>query len=186
MEKMRRKLKETGDSYDKKLGKRREQLGKNKPLKNIQLGETVEIISMNETGTVVSLPNSSGDAMIQVGIMKIKANITDLRRTAQESVSSASPSRQRHGRSISSKAMTASTELDIRGMMVDEGSMLLDKFIDDAVMASLKTISVIHGKGTGALRAGIHKYLKNNKFVKSYRLGSYGEGDSGVTIIELK
>ena len=64
--------------------------------------------------------------------------------------------------------------------------MLLDKFIDDAVMASLKTISVIHGKGTGALRAGIHKYLKNNKFVKSYRLGSYGEGDSGVTIIELK
>ncbi len=186
MEKMRRKLKETGDSYDKKLGKRREQLGKNKPLKNIQLGETVEIISMNETGTVVSLPNSSGDAMIQVGIMKIKANITDLRRTAQESASSASPSRQRHGRSISSKAMTASTELDIRGMMVDEGSMLLDKFIDDAVMASLKTISVIHGKGTGALRAGIHKYLKNNKFVKSYRLGSYGEGDSGVTIIELK
>ena len=186
MEKMRRKLKETGDSYDKKLGKRRDQLGKNKPLKNIQLGETVEIISMNETGTVVSLPNSSGDAMIQVGIMKIKANITDLRRTAQESASSASPSRRRHGRSISSKAMTASTELDIRGMMVDEGSMLLDKFIDDAVMASLKTISVIHGKGTGALRAGIHKYLKNNKFVKSYRLGSYGEGDSGVTIIELK
>ncbi len=186
MEKMRRKLKETGDSYDKKLGKRREQLGKNKPLKNIQLGETVEIISMNETGTVVSLPNSSGDAMIQVGIMKIKANITDLRRTAQESSPTASPSRQRHGRSISSKAMTASTELDIRGMMVDEGSMLLDKFIDDAVMASLKTISVIHGKGTGALRAGIHKYLKNNKFVKSYRLGSYGEGDSGVTIIELK
>lgn len=186
MEKMRRKLKETGDSYDKKLGKRRDQLGKNKPLKNVQLGETVEIISMNETGTVVSLPNSSGDAMIQVGIMKIKANITDLRRTAQESASSASPSRQRHGRSISSKAMTASTELDIRGMMVDEGSMLLDKFIDDAVMASLKTISVIHGKGTGALRAGIHKYLKNNKFVKSYRLGSYGEGDSGVTIIELK
>lgn len=186
MEKMRRKLKETGDSYDKKLGKRREQLGKNKPLKNVQLGETVEIISMNETGTVVSLPNSSGDAMIQVGIMKIKANITDLRRTAQESSPTASPSRQRHGRSISSKAMTASTELDIRGMMVDEGSMLLDKFIDDAVMASLKTISVIHGKGTGALRAGIHKYLKNNKFVKSYRLGSYGEGDSGVTIIELK
>ena len=186
MEKMRRKLKETGDSYDKKLGKRRDQLGKNKPLKNVQLGETVEIISMNETGTVVSLPNSSGDAMIQVGIMKIKANITDLRRTAQESASSASPSRRRHGRSISSKAMTASTELDIRGMMVDEGSMLLDKFIDDAVMASLKTISVIHGKGTGALRAGIHKYLKNNKFVKSYRLGSYGEGDSGVTIIELK
>lgn len=82
--------------------------------------------------------------------------------------------------------MTASTELDIRGLMVDEGTILLDKFIDDAVLASIKIISVIHGKGTGALRSGIHNYLKHNKFVKTFRLGSYGEGDSGVTIIELK
>jgi len=87
---------------------------------------------------------------------------------------------------MESKTMTASTELDIRGLMVDEGTVLLDKFIDDAVMSSVKTLSVIHGKGTGALRAGIHNYLKHNKFVKSYRLGVFGEGDSGVTIIELK
>ena len=184
-ENIRRKLREAGESYDKKLGKRRDRLGENKPLKNIRLGETVEIISMSESGTVVSLPNASGDAVIQVGIMKVKANVKDLRRT-NETEASLKPARNQRTRGVGSKSMTAITELDIRGMMVDEGTVMLDKFIDDAVMASLKTISVIHGKGTGALRAGIHAYLKNNKFVKSYRLGSYGEGDSGVTIIELK
>ncbi|MBQ3053448.1 MAG: endonuclease MutS2 [Clostridia bacterium] len=185
IEKMRRRLKEAGDSYDKTLGKRREQLGTNKPLKNVTLGQSVEIISMGETGQVVSLPNSSGDAVIQVGIMKIKANIRDLRKTAEPTPSK--PERKRaSGRGVDSKTMNVTTELDIRGLMVDEGTMLLDKFIDDAVMASVKNISVIHGKGTGALRAGIHSFLKHNKFVKSYRLGVYGEGDTGVTIIELK
>ncbi len=185
MENVRRKLREAGESYDKKLGKRRDRLGENKPLKNIRLGETVEIISMSESGTVVSLPNASGEAVIQVGIMKVKANVKDLRRV-NETEASLKPVRNQRTRDVRSKSMTAVTELDIRGMMVDEGTVMLDKFIDDAVMASLKTISVIHGKGTGALRSGIHAYLKNNKFVKSYRLGSYGEGDSGVTIIELK
>ncbi len=184
IEKVRKRLKDAGDAYDKELGKKREKLGSHKPIKDIKLGETVEIISMNEVGQVVVLPNSSQDAMIQVGIMKIKANLKDLRRVKEEQkpVKGSRVS----GRSMESKTMTASTELDIRGMMVDEGTILLDKFIDDAVMSSVKTLSVIHGKGTGALRNGIHNYLRTNKFVKSYRLGVYGEGDSGVTIIELK
>ena len=188
IEKVRRSLKEAGDSYDKQLGDRREKLGTNKPLKDVRLGETVEIISMNEQGEIVALPNSSGDVMVQVGIMKIKANIKDLRRVQEKISSKPDTGRRRNagGRGVESKTMTATTELDIRGLMVDEGTVLLDKFIDDAVMASVKTISVIHGKGTGALRNGIHNYLKHNKFVKSYRLGVYGEGDSGVTIIELK
>ncbi len=186
IEQMRKRLKEAGDGYDKALGQRRDKLGTNKPLKNVTPGETVEIISMGEQGNVIGTPNSSGDVMVQVGIMKIKANLKDLRR-----VEAAAPKKTEKGRrNISatpeSKTMNAATELDIRGLMVDEGTMLLDKFIDDAVMSSIKTLSVIHGKGTGALRAGIHSYLRHNKFVKSYRLGVYGEGDSGVTIIELK
>jgi len=186
IEKVRKRLKEAGDSYDSELGKRRAQLGTNKPLKDVKLGETVEIISMNEQGEIVVLPNSSGDVMIQVGIMKIKANLRDLRRVKETTPAKPERSRGSSGRGMESKTMTASTELDIRGLMVDEGTVLLDKFIDDAVMSSVKTLSVIHGKGTGALRAGIHNYLKHNKFVKSYRLGVFGEGDSGVTIIELK
>ena len=82
--------------------------------------------------------------------------------------------------------MTATTELDIRGLMVDEGTVLLDKFIDDAVMSSVKTLSVIHGKGTGALRAGIHNYLRTCKQIKSFRIGAYGEGDAGVTVVTLR
>ena len=186
IEKVRRRLKEAGESFDNELGKRRAQLGTNKPLKDVRLGETVEIISMNEQGEIVTLPNSSGDVMIQVGIMKIKANLKDLRRVKEQPDAKPDKGKRTSGRGMESKTMTVATELDIRGLMVDEGTILLDKFIDDAVMSSVKTLSVIHGKGTGALRAGIHSYLKTNKFVKSYRLGVYGEGDSGVTIIELK
>ncbi len=186
IEKVRKRLKEAGENYDKELGKRREKLGTNKPIRDLKLGETVQIISMNEEGQVVSLPNSSGDVTIQVGIMKIKANITDLCRVKTPEKSGKTSRNTSKGASMESKTMTATTELDIRGLMVDEGVAILDKFIDDAVMASVKTLSVIHGKGTGALRTGIHNYLKHNKFVKSYRLGVYGEGDSGVTIIEIK
>lgn len=186
IEQVRKRLKDAGESYDSRLEKRREKLGTNKPIKDVRLGETVEIISMNEQGEVVVLPNSSGDVMIQVGIMKIKANVRDLRRTKEKAPQKPERKRTSSDGRGESKTMTATTELDIRGLMVDEGTALLDKFIDDAVMSSVKNISVIHGKGTGALRAGIHSYLKHNKFVKSYRLGVFGEGDSGVTIIELK
>ncbi|MDP4118513.1 MAG: endonuclease MutS2 [Bacillota bacterium] len=188
IEEIRKRLKNAGDSYEKKLGERREKLGINQPLKDVKLGETVQIISINEQGGVVTLPNASGDVMVQVGIIKVKANVKDLRRVTDKKPEKSAGSRYRNisGKGIESKTMTATTELDIRGMMVDEGTMLLDKFIDNAIMASIKNISVIHGKGTGALRAGIQNYLKHNKFVKSYRLGAYGEGDSGVTIIELK
>ena len=82
--------------------------------------------------------------------------------------------------------MSLSSEIDVRGEMVDTACMMIDKFLDDAILSSLSQVRIVHGKGTGALRQGIHRYLKTLKYVKSYRLGVFGEGDSGVTIVELK
>ena len=153
---------------------------------DIRLGMTVKIISLDECGDVINLPNSNGDFNVQVGIIKVKTNLKDV-----EPVENAKPAKEgqkilstRTG--VSSKSANIKTELDLRGMLAHDAIMETDKFIDDAVLSSLKQISVIHGKGTGALRSAIHDYLKNNKLVKSFRLGNFGEGDTGVTIIELK
>lgn len=133
---------------------------------------------------MLTLPSENGDFFIQAGIMKIKTNVNDVKiiQEKTEKVGEKLISR----RNVGSKSMTVNTELDLRGYMTYDGIAQLDKFIDDAVLASLPRISVIHGKGTGALRAAVHDSLRRNKFVKSFRLGSYGEGDTGVTIIDLK
>ena len=151
---------------------------------DVTLGMPVKVLSLQEEGEILTLPNAKGMVKVQVGIMKVDAKLSDLEAVRRRPEKAA-------GRKVSAsrttgKTMRVGAELDVRGQTVDEAVIQLDKFIDDAVLASLHTLSVIHGKGTGALRAGIHEYLRRNKFVKSYRLGNYGEGDSGVTIIELK
>lgn len=151
---------------------------------DVTLGMPVRVLSLQEEGEVLTLPNSKGVCKVQVGMMKVDAKLTDLeaiRRKADKPAGRKTTATRSVG-----KTMKVGAELDVRGQTVDEATLQIDKFIDDAVLASLHTVSVIHGKGTGALRAGIHEYLRRNKFVKSYRLGNYGEGDSGVTIIELK
>lgn len=151
---------------------------------DITLGMAVKVLSLQEEGEVLTLPNSKGVCKVQVGLLKVDAKLGDLealRRKAEKPTGKKAVAARSVG-----KTMRVGAEVDVRGQTVDEAIIEIDKFIDDAVLASLHTVSVIHGKGTGALRAGVHDYLRRNKFVKSYRLGNYGEGDSGVTIIELK
>ncbi len=150
--------------------------------KSVQLGQEVDVPHLKQRGTVVTLPDAKGSLMVNVGIMKMKVNLSDLRTVAEK------PKTQKGGgkADMGIKAMTVGTELDIRGEDVESGIIILEKFIDDAILSSLHEIRIIHGKGTGALRSGIHSFLKRHKAIKSFRLGGFGEGDAGVTIAELK
>ena len=154
-----------------------------KPPKNLKEGETVKILSLDNEATVLNTPDSAGNLLVQAGIMKIKVHVSDLVRIKEDSTY-----KEKTSKTIFSggKTKEAKTEIDLRGMMVDEAIMAVDKFIDDSVMASLKTITIIHGKGTGALRAGITDYLRKHRCVEGYRAGKYGEGEHGVTVVTLK
>lgn len=150
----------------------------------IKPGDSVVILGLNQEGTVLSAPDRNGDVTVQAGVMKINVNISQLaipRKKPVEKKPAVS------GGSVSlNKAATVSAEIDVRGSTVEEATILADKFIDDASLAGLKEVVVIHGKGSGALRRGLHSYLRSNPHVSSFRLGEYGEGDTGVTIVKLK
>ena len=153
------------------------------PADQVKPGVTVKILSFDEEGTVLAPPDKNGDFMAQMGIMKIKVNLNDALIVKQES--------KINGQKVSTisspkRSANTKTELDLRGQRVEEGLSMLDRFIDDAVMSSLEQISIIHGKGTGAMRQAVQDFLKHNPYVKSTRLGEYGEGDSGITIAKLK
>ena len=162
-----------------------------KPLpKNLKKGDKVFVHSLNQTGSVVTPPDGSGEVLIQAGIMKIKIKIEDLSldETAEKSAKSTLTA---HTKSKSqnlkiSKAKHISPEMDLRGLMVHEGTEQAEKYLDDAYLANLAQVTLIHGKGTGALRKAIHTQLKKHPYVKSFRLGTFGEGEDGVTIVELK
>ncbi len=154
-----------------------------KPLENLKPGDTVLIVNLNQKGTILNAPDKDGDALVQAGIMKINAHVTNLKLVDQQ----ASEIRKSGvGKIGMSKVQNISNRIDIRGVNVDEATEILDKFLDDASMAGLGEITVIHGKGTGALRSGVQHFLKSNGHVKAYRSGKYGEGEEGVTIVELK
>ena len=147
-------------------------------------GDIVRVLSMDQTGEVLKgADSSSGQVYVQLGIMKVYVPITDIR--LEHGKTEAKKVRQPHSMSAL-KSSSIRTELDVRGCTVEEAALLLDKYLDDAAIARLKTFSIIHGKGTGALRAGIHRYLKEQRTVQAFRLGAYGEGDAGVTIVTLK
>lgn len=154
-----------------------------KPPKNLKAGETVEVLTFNQVGTVISKPDDDGDVMVQVGIMKINANINTLRRTDSKVEEKISVSTKKI---MKSKSKDIKTEIDLRGRNIEEAIMEIDKYMDDAYLAGLNEISIIHGKGTGALRKGVQEYLKGHKHVKKSRLGVMGEGGDGVTIVEIK
>ncbi len=149
--------------------------------KNLKIGDTVRIISLDQTATVLSLPDSSGTVQLEAGIMKIKAKLTDLQyeRPVEKKKSTTSVSRTR---SVSNMK----TEIDLRGQTLDEAIMEVDRFIDQALLANLQMITIIHGKGTGVLRKGINEFLKKHPMVTGFRAGGLGEGDTGVTIVTLK
>ncbi|TYQ13002.1 UNVERIFIED_CONTAM: DNA mismatch repair protein MutS2 [Acetivibrio alkalicellulosi] len=182
-EQMRLKIKSQVDEIEESLSKdliiRDRSI---KPPKNLKPGDTVMIVNLNRKGTVVSFSDKEGEAIVQAGIMKINVHISNLKIVDEQKNEI---KRSGIGQIGASKARNISTEIDLRGHNLDEAVDKIDKYLDDAFIAGLPEVSIIHGKGTGALRSGIHKYLKSNPRVKSFRLGQYGEGESGVTIVEF-
>ena len=153
---------------------------------DFRLGESVKVLSMNLTGTIHSLPDSRGNVTVQMGILRSQVNISDLEIIEEPApYSSKKFSRTSKSSMKMGKSLSVSPEINLLGKTVDEAVAELDKYLDDALLAHLNTVRVVHGKGTGALRKGIHEYLRRQKHVKSYRLAEFGEGDAGVTIVEL-
>ncbi len=160
---------------------------KKKPLpKNLRVGDKVKVLSMNLTGTVHSLPNSKGELTVQMGILNSKVRLDDLEFIEEASDFQTKTPKTSAGKLKMTKSQAVSTEINLLGKTADEAIAILDKYIDDAVLAHIPTVRIVHGKGTGVLRSAVQKYLKTNRSVASYRLGAFGEGDSGVTIAELK
>ena len=154
--------------------------------KDLSLGDAVRVLSMNLKGTVSSRPDNKGYLFVQMGIIRSKVHISDLELIDEPVITTPSLSRTGAGKIRMSKSASVSTEINLLGKTVDEAIAELDKYLDDAYIAHLKTVRIVHGKGTGALRKGVHNYLKRQKHVASYRLGEFGEGDAGVTIVEFK
>ena len=154
---------------------------------DFRLGESVKVHSLNLTGTVSSLPDAKGNLFVQMGILRSQVHISDLS-IIEEPMTMTEKQRQRTSacKMKMNKSMCVSPEINLLGKTVDEAIAELDKYLDDAYLSHLSPVRIVHGKGTGALRAGVHNYLKRSKYVKSYRLGAFGEGDAGVTIVEFK
>lgn len=160
-----------------------EDISFSQPPKNLNIGDQVKVLNLNQEGTVLTQPNNNGDLTVQVGIMKINVNISNLRliKEGKDSIK-----KTNIGSIMKSKTQNIKNEIDLRGQTFEEASINLDKYLDDAYLAKLQQVTIIHGKGTGALRKGIKDFLKRHAHVKAFREGIYGEGGSGVTIVDLK
>ena len=154
--------------------------------KKLKKGESVKIISMNLKGIVNTLPDARGNLFVQCGIMRMQTNINDLVPVKEETITAPALQRTNTGKLKMSKSFSVSSEINLLGCTVDEAIAKLDKYLDDAYLAHLPSVRVVHGKGTGALRSAVQSHLKRLKYVKEYRLGEYGEGDAGVTIVTFK
>ncbi len=156
--------------------------------KKLKKGDTVRILSMGLKGTVNTLPDAKGNLFVLCGIMRTQTNVSDIVPVREESISAPGYTGRRSSASgiKMSKSLSVSTEINLLGRTVDEALAELDKYLDDAYLAHLPSVRVVHGKGTGALRNAVHNHLKRLKYVKEYRLGEYGEGDAGVTIVTFK
>lgn len=192
LEKTREKLRGEIGKKNEKLAIKNKEVQTGRPLTadQLKLGDTVKILSMGMTGTVSTLPDHKGNLFIQCGSMRTQANIKNLVSADPAGSAEKSPVLTRKQSSASkmkmSKSYQVSPEINLLGQTVDEAICQLDKYLDDAYLAHLPTVRVVHGKGTGALRNAVQNHLKRVKYVKSYRLGEYGEGDAGVTIVTFK
>ena len=181
-ERIRKKVNDTAAASSLKSKKPKKE---HKP-SDFKLGESVKVLSMNLPGTVSPLPHSRGHLTVQMGILRSQVNISDLEIIEEPSSYGAKKmNRTSKGKIKKGKSLSDRPEINLLGRTVDEAVAELDKYLDDALLAHLYTVRVVHGKGTGALRKGIHEYLRRQKHVKSYHLAEFGEGDAGVTIVEL-
>lgn len=182
-ERLRKKMESTRSGMMKEPAKPKKEY---KP-SDFKLGESVKVLSMNINGTVASLPDNKGNLTVQMGILRSQVNISDLEIIDEKPAYLKKTTRAGgKGKIKMSKSLSVSTEINLLGKTVDEAIAELDKYLDDASLAHLSSVRIVHGKGTGALRKGVHQYLRRQKHVRSFRLGEFGEGDAGVTIAELK
>lgn len=187
MEKERAALREALDKTGSKLTIRQEKKRTKTTPDALAVGDIVMVHSMGVKGTVSTLPNSKGKCYVQMGILRSEVDVKDLERLEQETKAAQKEAAITHARTMKmAKAMTISPEINLIGKTVDEAIALLDKYLDDAYLAKLHQVTVIHGMGTGALRNAVQNYCKKCKYVDSYRMGAYGEGGYGVTVVEFK
>lgn len=186
---MNRKIEEARKNISGKMGKLAEGMSEQiilktnkKPPKNLKPGESVNVLSLNQIGYVVSPEDESGNVQIQVGIMKVNMHVSNLERTTPEKETKKSGA----GKIVKSKSQNIKTDIDVRGQNLEEAMLEVDKYLDDAYIAGLTHVTIIHGVGTGVLSAGLKQMLKKHKHAKGFREGAYGEGGAGVTIVELK
>lgn len=187
MEKQRTNIREKMAANEKKSSKEKDTVIYNpKVPKKLRIGDSVKVLSMNLTGTVHSLPNAKGDLFVQMGILRSQVNIKDLVLIEDAAPGSKKYAKTGAGKLKMSKSASVSTEINLIGKTVDEAIALLDKYLDDAYLAHLPSVRIVHGKGTGALRSAVQSHLKRQSYIKSFHLGEFGEGDAGVTIAEFK
>ena len=189
LEQSRQKVRDKISEKNAKLSLKPAEKPTHKLLKPNQVnpGDRVKVVSMGLTGIVSTRPDKSGKLFVQCGIIRSQVNLNDLVLLNEETVTTAAPmQRSSSGKLKMSKSYSISTEINLLGKTVDEALSALDKYLDDAYLAHLPSVRIVHGKGTGALRKAVQDYLRRCKYVKNYRLGEYGEGDAGVTIAEFK
>lgn len=188
LEKTRQKLRGNIDDKNSKLSVSAKKEPKAPSLKPEQLkkGDAVRVVSMGLKGTVSSLPDAKGNLFVQCGILRTSTNIKDLVRIEEATITAPNLQKTGSGKIRMSKSFSISPEINLLGKTVDEALAALDKYLDDAYLAHLESVRVVHGKGTGALRNAVQQHLRRVKYVKSFRQGEYGEGDAGVTIVVFK
>ena len=187
LEKKRTELRKKMDSAGKKMAlKTPEKKKSTLTAKDVSLGDAVKVLSLNVKGTISSKPDAKGMVFVQMGILRSKVSLSDLELIDEPVITGPSMHKTGAGKIKMNKSATVRTEINLLGKTVDEAIAELDKYLDDAYLAHLSSVRVVHGKGTGALRKGIHNYLKRLKYVKDFHLAEFGEGDAGVTIVEFK
>lgn len=186
MEKARSRVRDKMSESEKKLSLKKKETKNHKVPKKLRIGDSVKVLSLNLKGTVHTLPNAKGDLFVQMGILRSQVNINDLELIEETPAYGTKKTGSASGKIRMSKSASISTEINLIGMTVDEAIAHLDKYLDDAYIAHLPSVRIVHGKGTGALRNAVQNHLKRQRYVKSFRLGEAGEGDAGVTIAEFE
>ncbi len=186
MENERSLLREKLSETEAKLTIKKAKPSKVQKPKDFKLGDSVNVLSLGLKGTVSSLPNAKGDLYVQMGILRSQVNISDLELIDEPVITGPNMNKTGSGKIKMSKTLNISPELNIVGKTVDEGLAILDKYLDDAYLSHLPKVTIIHGRGTGALKNAVHAHLKKAKYVKEFRIGAFGEGGVGVTIVEFK
>jgi DNA mismatch repair protein MutS2 len=186
MENERNSIRERLNDSEKLAAKKAPKKTKAISAKNLRVGDSVNVISLGLKGTVSTLPNAKGDLYVQMGILRSLVNLKDIELVEEETITAPGLTRTQGGKIKMSKSASIHPDINLIGKTVDEALSDLDKYLDDAYLAHLPQVTVIHGRGTGALRNAVHAHLKKLKYVKSFRLGAFGEGDQGVTIVEFK